>query len=401
MAQTNIGEGIYSKLDGVGGFSLRTQTQRNKIDKNTGDSLLNNASGPNVVQETGVNLVLLADGDDPEASLAHGKGDTALMFTFCNKYEVDSTGSTGKRHNKVVVNTDMRTENISPDGGFYQIRSDNRGVNPYKSEKDANGNIKEYYDSSDSGFIKNLWDIGKPYLPYSYIYTTQLTGSNYWGGIELAASSNTEGQRKLKYDEGGSLYPAKGVNCLGKTGGKHFYKTYSESLYGNGTNLWLSGTDSPASNIGYITISKDGYLYPSAAGGYSLGTSTKPFFALYSQNGVNPTSDRRKKENIKYINSDTEANLKLDDCFNFVKNDLDLATYKFKESDDKSNNENLGFIAQDVQKTKLGSLIVQDGETLTYSLNNYVNVLAGALQKSLKKIDVLEKDLKELKTKVK
>ena len=57
---------------------------------------------------------------------------------------------------------------------------------------------------------------------------------------------------------------------------------------------------------------------------------------------------------------------------------------------------NIGFIAQDVVGTNVGSRIVsvsEDGKH-SYNLGTYVSTLAGALQVAINKIDELEKMIK-------
>lgn len=173
-----------------------------------------------------------------------------------------------------------------------------------------------------------------------------------------------------------------------------FYSTvYSKWLVGSGSHLIFA----PGNNVKNGSIKMiDGYLYPNTPGGYSLGTSNNPFYMLYSTYGVKQVSDKRDKIDIQYL---SEGNLTDQDCSKFVKDELKLATYKMKDSRDV-NDTQIGFIAQDIIDTKLGSLIVEKGEKeedrLTYSLSNYVNVLAGALKESLNKIDTLEKRLEKL-----
>lgn len=179
--------------------------------------------------------------------------------------------------------------------------------------------------------------------------------------------------------------------------GKSFYNAlYSKWIVGSGTNLFLTPGDS--TKYGNIRITNEGYLYPdhsgSVSGGtYSLGMQNYPFYNLYTKYGVIQTSDKRDKDNIKYL---AENNLNEKDCAKFVKDELKLATYNMKSDTDAKTQ--LGFIAQDIMDTKLGSLIVEKGETesdkLAYSLSNYVNVLAGALQNALKEIDDLKAKIK-------
>ena len=60
-------------------------------------------------------------------------------------------------------------------------------------------------------------------------------------------------------------------------------------------------------------------------------------------------------------------------------------------------NNSIGFIAQDVENTKVGNKILRnDGEFLSYDNANLVSVVLGALQKAIDKIEVLEEKIKIL-----
>jgi hypothetical protein len=122
----------------------------------------------------------------------------------------------------------------------------------------------------------------------------------------------------------------------------------------------------------------------------NLGSSSKRWGTLYCTSGVNQSSDRNLKEDIEYINDKTRDNdLTNTDFADFIK-DVNLATYKLRDVDDKTTQ--LGFIAQDVQNSKVGEFLIKKDEegTLSYSLASYVNILAGALQDALKRIEELE-----------
>jgi hypothetical protein len=79
------------------------------------------------------------------------------------------------------------------------------------------------------------------------------------------------------------------------------------------------------------------------------------------------------------------------DLHDFIKYDLKLCEYNYndeyvtntqtKEPMRTNFDRKLGFIAQDVLETKIGELIAGEHEgRLSYNLNNFMTVLAGALQ---------------------
>ena len=150
-------------------------------------------------------------------------------------------------------------------------------------------------------------------------------------------------------------------------------------------------------------------------GTLQLGSTSNRWTYINLVNSPNISSDRNMKKDIKYLcheKSDTE--LDYGDMYDFVKDELELAEYKFKNGEDKK----IGFIAQDLlynneyNDSKVGQFIVppiatptdeekaemmerlREGEeykdpTLSYDMSNYINVLAGALKVSINKIDEL------------
>lgn len=175
---------------------------------------------------------------------------------------------------------------------------------------------------------------------------------------------------------------------------------YSNLLKSGSFNLSLATANS-GSMYGEINISDDGFIYPSWGNGkFDLGNDNARFGTLRCVSPVNVSSDRNLKENIKPIQDDSLRNANNDDSityedmYDFIKNDLELNTYNYK--DIKEKNTEIGFIAQDIADTKVGKEIVIQGDTLSYSQGSYENVLAGALKQAIKKIEVLENKLNSL-----
>lgn len=164
-------------------------------------------------------------------------------------------------------------------------------------------------------------------------------------------------------------------------------------------------------SLGSYVIAR-GYIKPYNNGSIDLGASEFRWRTVYSANGVSTTSDRTLKENIKYVRTgDTEINY--DDMYNFVKNDLELATYNYTNSGEK----HINFIAQDLlanedgTDNKVGQFIInpvpvppkEDIESgkpyplLSYNTNIYTSVLAGALKQAIQEVEDLKEENKELK----
>ena len=136
--------------------------------------------------------------------------------------------------------------------------------------------------------------------------------------------------------------------------------------------------------------------------------------AVYAQ-GTNISSDRTLKENIKYIsnaNTINDEEITIMDCYNFIKDDLGLATYNYINDPEKQ--QKIGFIAQDVlydpikqTDNKIGQLVITkllgseqldpENPKLTYDVNNVLGVMLGAIQVTANKTAALEQENKELK----
>lgn len=179
-------------------------------------------------------------------------------------------------------------------------------------------------------------------------------------------------------------------------------------------------------SIMFFKNSGDDYVFRSRSktGACYLGTSTYSWGQVCGREFKN-TSDRTLKENIVYLSNAQTMDLdtvNVDDMYVFVKNDLPLALYNYIGNADKK----IGFIAQDIiynedqSDNVVGQLIVdpkkyeEENGKLTYDLNNYVSVVAGALQKTIqvqeteiserfrmqKEIETLKKETETLKSRI-
>lgn len=179
--------------------------------------------------------------------------------------------------------------------------------------------------------------------------------------------------------------------------------------------LQCGGTTSATNTntIEFTSIDGNGFFRPTVTNVTRLGSLNYLWNIVYSKNGVNQTSDRNLKENIRYIDENLpnksaktiseESDITSEELYNFIKDDLFLAEYNFiGETEDK-----IGFIAQDLlyntdgTDNKIGQIIVNAKDSaranapLSYNVGNYVNVLAGALKQAILKIEKLEELIKE------
>lgn len=193
----------------------------------------------------------------------------------------------------------------------------------------------------------------------------------------------------------------------------------------------IDGT--PENNILYVYAR----LCPWTVDYFDLGDSNFSWYYCYAYGGVKTGSDRTMKENINYIRNNGISMLSLEDdegndssgitysdMYNFIKEDLELATYNFK--DKPEDDVQMNFIAQDLlynldgTDNKVGQFIVKpiappsekdveseisrletqfnreltDNEKdrigspkLDYNQTNFTSVLAGALKEAINKIE--------------
>ena len=220
----------------------------------------------------------------------------------------------------------------------------------------------------------------------------------------------------------------------------------------HGTHVTFGGTGSAStcarsdhSHSGYVSSSSTSWFEsgshdPYWTNSYNLGYSSYRWNQVCAKNvyaDYCSGSDRSIKENIRYIkptnmslfsrnaepeeilnpNSDHDINLGVSgtDLYEFVKNDLKLCEYNYNDDyirnsetgeTPKSNFDNkIGFVAQDLQDSYVGQLIVGEWEgQLSYNLNNYVSVLGGALQYDImfrdEQIAILENTIAELEARI-
>lgn len=168
----------------------------------------------------------------------------------------------------------------------------------------------------------------------------------------------------------------------------------------------------------------NGACYPTTNGhgGHDCGLITNRFYTLYAVN-TNLSSDRNLKKDIQYLD-DVHAlskDIKSETPFkDFIKDELRIATYKYKRQqvvEDEEGNKTveemqneevdsqIGFIAQDIRDTEVGSLFVygKDG-SMNYSPSGFTSVIAKALQEEIKyrdkQIALLEEKIESLEKRI-
>jgi hypothetical protein len=152
-----------------------------------------------------------------------------------------------------------------------------------------------------------------------------------------------------------------------------------------------------------------------------LGTSSNRWQQLYCVSSPSVSSDARNKENVKYMYDEPEVmceftdvkendEITTHDLLDFVLNDLHMVTFDYKQElsedmdeDEKQmvtamNNRQIGFIAQDIENTKVGKyLVTKDKEgVLSYESSNWPSIIAGALQQEIRDRQAADKELMDM-----
>lgn len=171
-------------------------------------------------------------------------------------------------------------------------------------------------------------------------------------------------------------------------------------------------------------------MIPMDSNDLRVGSPESPIHVVYGRVGYVTTSDKTEKTNIHYIDDVQTLNIQSDqmssdtltkdDFYNFFKDEIQFASYDFKKANLENLETNLGFMAQDIADTKVGSKIVipprekieyhHDDNTVTeetvenglyaFSTTNFASATAIALQKAIEKIENLVSENETLKTKL-
>lgn len=339
--------------------------------------------------------------------------DGTKNITVADNTKLPLTGGTLTGDLKIAKSNAQITLN-GKDTNYYQI-----------AHSSANGTLVFSYNGKSLFTVQNNGNI----IP---IVNKDMSIGDYNFKLKSIASEDyTTSAAKIVTTSQPNTIQVQGIEDSGMgairlgTGGCRIYGTGSAGkLYIEGgiyTNLEIEGKG----------ISSSGYVAPTlnAQGGWDCGLGNKRFYTVYCVN-VNQSSDRSMKEDIQYLDEKDNSKLKMisskeDTSFrDFLKHELRLASYKYKrqqiiEAEDgtetiktlphKEEDSQIGFIAQDIRNTKIGSMFVygEDGN-MSYSPTGFTSVIAKALQEEItirdtqiaelsKQISLLTQDIKLLK----
>jgi hypothetical protein len=162
-----------------------------------------------------------------------------------------------------------------------------------------------------------------------------------------------------------------------------------------------------------ITVSaSEGMVIPQYDGGGRVGIGAYRWgqvsaLNLWYQNSCAP-SDIELKENIIPLTSEFSlldgSNITSKDMFDFIKSDVDIYSYNYKDMKDT---EKIGIIANELVDTPVGDkFIFMNEETgkLAYSMDNYIFLLTGAFKEEIRQreeqIQLLEERIAKLEKKL-
>ena len=80
-----------------------------------------------------------------------------------------------------------------------------------------------------------------------------------------------------------------------------------------------------------------------------------------------------------------------------------MATYNYKNIQYDTKHKCIGFIAQDIENTKVANILLREnidseGKHLSYDISSYISVLGDALSTAINKIEMLRNEINELKS---
>lgn len=299
--------------------------------------------------------------------------------------------------------------------------------------KDSNNKFIPVFYMGKNGFNSESSDVDGTYFSMTHDGKKQYLGARNkftggWSTIEFDAENqviNFIPENKCYTNK--PFHFANGVHCVNPTDNAITSALTHNGLYANRITAYSGDTIYLAKNVVFengnhaftcnkiyidtLLCNSDakfwGYAYSSfkpikeSSGTAYLGTANDRWNRAYKKQADDISSDERLKENIEYIQDNDNVrpinnNITISDMYNFVKDELNLAKYNYINENDTT----VGFIAQDIEKTKVGSEFIHSNDEgyLSYDSGAYINILAGALKKAIEKIEVLENRLNEIES---
>jgi hypothetical protein len=279
-------------------------------------------------------------------------------------------------------------------------------------------------------YINNNKDFG---LVYVHGATTFQDRGNYNSMVTVVTSGDgnavESGNTYIGYyqsEHGGYGHYFRGLGQF-KIDNKHGLIVRNGNMCLNGSGWLMADKMAYASSGGWVNSSGDktwgtgcsNHFLPTETTRY-LGTATHRWQQLYCVSSPSVSSDARNKENVKYMYNQPEVineytdvkendEITTRDLLDFVLNELYMVTFDYKQYTEdmeegeiemitSMNNRQIGFIAQDIENTKVGKyLVTKDKEgILSYESSNWPSIIAGALQQEIRDRRAADKELMDM-----
>lgn len=255
------------------------------------------------------------------------------------------------------------------DGRYGVLSHNSQGLSLSYRTLDENGN--EYWNRIYFDNTSRL-NINSKIINLDTVYGIGINGEvNVNGSITATGAMNV-----------GSTLTCKNINA--DNFGNVVCNKINAGVYGDNTEYFQ------------LSLAYNAQVYPSVGDSCNLGIGWARWKTIFLTEAPNISSDIRKKENIKYIENNNykkacnDEYITNDDMYEFIKKDLKLAEYNYKNNKKST----IGFIAQDIKDTKVGKKMIvscEEEDTLSYDLGARIAILEGALQKAIEKIETLER----------
>lgn len=243
-------------------------------------------------------------------------------------------------------------------------------------------------------------DLGSASKRFQNAYIEKVYGDAFkMGNYELSPSKIYSNSRTGQYVEVKDNVFTPNVNELFDLGSAsyQFSKIYAAQMYLGGRRWYPYRIISDLyPDARYIDFNGD-TLLPNVNGSYNIGTSSRQYKAVYSQNvyvngSAVTTSDKRKKKFVR----------KLADKYVELFKKLRPVTFMYKNG--TSGRTHTGFIAQEVEQAmadcgitneEFGGLVIQDNGEYGLRYEEFIALQTAVIQDLQKRVEKLERRLEE------
>lgn len=221
------------------------------------------------------------------------------------------------------------------------------------------------------------------------------SGGNASTDIVATADNGNETGNYVDLGINSSSYNNGASSLLNGANNAYLYSFGEDFVIGNASTsksmIFFTGGDAPANekfrlnSSGFVmTAGVASDILPATTATYNLGSSTKRWSTIYSNNSLN-TSDARLKTNIRNVKYGLPVVMQ-----------MRPVQYNWRTGEDKDTK--MGFLAQELRKV-MPEVVVGDEKKENLAINyiEIIPVLVKAIQEQQQQIDALQKELKAIK----